>query len=57
MSEKIGCPLLSDSIEISEAAKHYEKDTCLLMCPHADTCRILKEGGDNDSRRDSHTAS
>ena len=57
MSEKIGCPLLSDSIELVEAAKHYEKETCLLMCPHAETCRILKEEGDNDSRRDSHPAS
>jgi hypothetical protein len=56
MSEKIGCPLLSDSIEITKAAENYEKETCLLMCPHADTCRILKEGEANDSRGNRNTA-
>ena len=56
MSEKIGCLQLSDAIEIGEAAKNYDNKTCFnLGCPHHDTCRTIKEGGDNDSRRDRHT--
>lgn len=54
MSEKIGCLQLSDAIEIGEAAKIFDNKTCFdLGCPHHDTCRILKEGEHNDTRRDS----
>jgi len=53
MSEKIGCLLLSDSVEIGKAAEHYDDDMCKPACPHHDLCRVLKEGGSSDTRRDS----
>ncbi len=57
MSEKIGCLLLSDAIEIEEAARNYDDAVCKGTCPHHDTCRTMKEGGSNESRRDSHPTS
>jgi len=54
MSEKTGCLLLSDAVEIGIAAGNYDDKTC-LACPHHATCQALNNQGEgNDTRRDSH---
>lgn len=50
--ELIGCLMEPERIEIGVAAANYDEDVCKSACPHHDTCQILKEGNQNEKKRD-----